>query len=46
MDVLIKLAPVKSSAELDKLRFLCHKIEGVVRSLQSLEISADMYGTF
>ena len=46
MDVLIKLAPVKSSAKLDKLRFLCEKIEGVVRSLQSLEISADMYGTF
>ena len=43
---LIKLAPVKSSVELDKLRCLCDKKEGVVRSLQSLEISADMYGTF
>ena len=46
MDVLIKLTPVKSSAELDKLQFLCDKIEGVVRSFQNLEISADMYGTF
>ena len=45
MNVLIKLTPVKSCAELDKLRFLCDKI-GVVRSLQSLEISADMYATF
>ena len=43
MDVLIKVAPVKSSGELDKLRFLCDKIEGMVRSLQSLEISADMH---
>ena len=31
MNVLIITAPVKTSKELDKLRFLCYKMEGVVR---------------
>ena len=46
MDNLLKIQAVKSSQELDKLRALCDQIEGIVWSLNSMSIEAEMYGTF
>ena len=43
---LLKIQAVKSSQELDKLRTMCDQIEGIVRSLDSMSIGAEMYGTF
>ena len=45
MDSLLKIQAVKSSQELDKLRVMCDQTEGIVRSLDSMSIGAEMYGT-
>ena len=46
MDNVLKIQAVKSSQDLDKLRAMCDQIEGIVRSLDSMSIGAEMYGTF
>ena len=46
MDNLLKIQAVKSSQELDKLRAMCDQIEGIVWSLDSMSIGAEIYGTF
>ena len=46
MDTLILLPRVNSSEDLQKLRFIYDKTEGIVRSLQGIDIASETYGTF
>ena len=46
IDNLLKIQAVESSQELDKLRAMCDQIAGIVQSLDSMFIGAEMYCTF
>ena len=46
IDTLMQLPRVISSEDLQKLRFIYDKTEGIVRSLQGIGITSETYGTF
>ena len=46
MEILLQLPKVNTSEELKKLRLVFDKTESVIRSLQGIGITPEMYGTF
>ena len=46
MDTLMELPRVSSGEDLQKVRFIYDKTEGIVRSLQGIGITSETYRTF